>query len=216
MLIAIRTADLLLAERMLSRAVVLAKQAGIHREQYLGEEPLEAFEERQLVFWVLYTIDKSLSLTLQRTCTLPTLECGTQLPSPFGTTCLVACTPAALARIQLAGIQEQICSALLSTTIVCQSVTERQQNIQSLLHQLELWKSAHKILADADNISGLLAKDERNGFLYAYHSCIVLINSQREEPSYPEIILHARKALEYFCAESDGDIRPTSSYALLL
>ncbi|KAF2438002.1 hypothetical protein P171DRAFT_477886 [Karstenula rhodostoma CBS 690.94] len=216
-LVAIRSADLLLAELTLSRACVLAKQVGLHRDQYLGEELLEAFEERQLVFWVLYTIDKSLSLTLQRNCALPTFECSTPLPSALGPTCrTIACIPAVLARIQLAGIQEQISSGLFSATVMHQSVTGRQENIQVLLDQLEAWRSRNEISADRENISGLLTDDQRNGFLYAYHSCLIVIHSQSAVPHQPEILVHGRKALEYFCADSDNAVHRIHSYALLL
>jgi len=206
-----------LAELTLSRACVLAKQAGLHQDQYLGEEPLEAFEERQLVFWVLYTIDKSLSLTLQRNCALPTFECSTPLPSALGPTCLAAaCIPAVLARIQLAGIQEQIYSGLFSATLMHQSVIGRQENIKVLLDQLETWRSGNEISTDKNNTSSLLTDDERNGFLYAYHSCLIIIHSQSAVPHKSEILLHGRKALEYFCADSDDAVHPIDSYAILL
>jgi len=121
-----------------------------------------------------------------------------------------------LARIQLAGIQEQIFSGLFSATVMHQSVTGRQENIPVLLDQLEAWRSGNEISADKENISGLLTDDERNGFLYAYHSCLIVIHGQSAVPHKPEILVHGRKALEYFCADSDNAVHRINSYALLL
>ncbi|PVH92502.1 hypothetical protein DM02DRAFT_699514 [Periconia macrospinosa] len=218
-LVAIRSVDFFLAELALNRACTLAKQTGLHRDQFLGEEPVEAFEERQLVFWTLYTIDKSLSLTLQRNCALPTSECNTPLPSVLGPMGLAeASIPGVLARIQLGAIQEQIFSGLFSATAVRQNGAERQGHVQVLLDQLEVWKKGNDISTDKEHISGALTNDEKHGFLYAYHSHFIVIQSQSPLPQRADTLDHARKAVEYLCANS-GDAAPLDkipSSALLL
>jgi hypothetical protein len=212
-LVAIRSANFLLAELALGHACVIAKQMGLHREQYPGEgEPIEFFEERQLVFWVLYTLDKSLSLTLGRHCALPTCECSTPLPNAVGVG--DGATQTALARIQLACNQEQIFIKLFSAAAMHHDASERQDCTQYLLEQMAAWKNNSGISATKPSMDRGRA-DENFGFLFAYHSCLVVILSQNRAPHHSEILSHARKALEYFCT-TKSTVQPRYHFALRL
>ena len=102
--------------------------------------------ERNYTFWILYVIDKTISLTMGQSYCLPMYDCDVSSPTPNSA---IHLHDHLLARIELAAIQEDTYHFLYSSR-TCQQEDCKGSSIDvsQLNHKLTLWASKYKYLRE--------------------------------------------------------------------
>lgn len=120
---------------LLSQACRLAQAIGLHRQSHPSQiSSNEEAQERKLVFWTLYVMDKALSLTFGRSTCLPDFDIDVDLPennSPLD--------EHFASWVWLAKIQSQIYMRLYSASACRASDEERQRAAAELELDLRNW-----------------------------------------------------------------------------
>lgn len=171
--------------KALDRACLLSKGIGLHQ----ASPQLTASgkrEESLWVFWGLYVLDKMSLVGGGDSCHLPSPNCSVPFPRNLETS-----TPdiyhLRMARIQLAGIHEQIYTDLYSVAASRSTASQRQQSIAKISEDLQQWQSSY--LSSVPSPPGHTA----NGidilpaiycgvmYLYAHSLCLIWRVSTNQE-----------------------------------
>ncbi|KAL7270001.1 hypothetical protein RUND412_007302 [Rhizina undulata] len=127
----------------LSQAARLSQAIGLHRSSNPANFKTKAeLEERKMVFWNVYALDKSLSLTFGRPPCLPDFDVDVELPEDDGSNPYFHNF---LASIWLAKIQSSIYVRLYSANSGKQSDEEREKAIIELDAELRRWWEEEKM-----------------------------------------------------------------------
>lgn len=136
-----------IASRLLHQACFVAKSMGLHQQNNISftqQTPEEAMEYNQ-TFWVLYIVDKAVSLTIGQHCCLPMYDCDVSSPTndisnPFHSHFI--------ARVELAAAQEDSYHVLYSSQARRMSDFGRSGGISQLDHKLHIGAHRHESLRD--------------------------------------------------------------------
>ena len=134
----------------------------LHRQanDLAGQSSSQA-QERMTLFWVLYVIDKNMSLTTGSPLCLPYIDCDVPFPEEESGSSL---NHHFLARIKLAHIQEQIYAVLYSSNGRIWTDAERELVVLQLIQSLQRWYETHEPLINPGHFSssnaGTLLDDE--------------------------------------------------------
>ncbi|KAI5805199.1 fungal-specific transcription factor domain-containing protein [Geopyxis carbonaria] len=122
---------------LLSQAARSAQALGLHRRDNLPPGlSKKAIQERRSLFWVIYTLDKCMSLTSGRSASLPEYDCDVELPTDDGTNPYHANF---LAMIALSRIQARIYVRLYSAQAATSTPTQLEAAIVDLDAELRAW-----------------------------------------------------------------------------
>lgn len=173
----------------------MTKRIGLHQERFSSDEPFELFEERQLLFWTLYVLDKSISLNIGRPNLFPTFDCSAQYPDVRFNSVPVDML---LEDIGLAVIQERIYKTLLASNIAGFNLG-REEEIESLIGELESWKEnfvmSTRHSAPPDSITCRVR-------LYHYYTTHAIVSAESVAPGVKgHVVPNARHALNQVCAQ---------------
>ena len=133
-----------LASLLLYHACFVAKSMGLHQPNTIPldhpseEHPSEKELEYNDTFWVLYIIDKAISLTMGQSCCLPIYDCD--VSSPYHD---LSSHDHFKARVELAAIQEDSYQMLYSSRARRQGELSKSSSISKIDQQLALGASKH-------------------------------------------------------------------------
>lgn len=140
--------------------------------------------ERNYVFWALYVIDKMISTNLGVPCCFPSFDCNVELPKNDPTNPYLKHL---VARIELAGIQEDTYRCLYSSQAYRRGHVERKGQIARLDRELALWASNNKKLCTngVTRIKGSPSNDSHanTALSYFYYSTRILVHRAGNESS---------------------------------
>ena len=144
---------------LLSYAARLSQAIGLHRNSNPSHFSSKAeLEERKLVFWNIYILDKTFALTLGRTPVLPDYDVDVELPEDDGTN---PCLKYFFALIGLAKVQNAIYMRLYSVSAGKQSDEEKDKAINELDGELEQWWEETRRVLEEESVRE--EKNQRKG-----------------------------------------------------
>lgn len=180
---------------LISATLRLVHKLGLHN--HAASTHLDPLQRRQhaRVFWLVYILDKDLSLRAQQPSIQLDDDIDVQLPSSLPTTdddndntagIVVTANGKArmnyfLARVKLANIEGRIYDCLYSTRAANRSLEERDSARESIINALDEWRASIPSEFGASIItSSIRNKPENSGFFCVLHStslhCMTLVN----------------------------------------
>ncbi|GAT20326.1 hypothetical protein RIB2604_00700040 [Aspergillus luchuensis] len=221
-IIALQAEDLLLADEAFHGCCAMAQRMGLHRERQSSDEHVEEAEERRLLFWTTFILDKAIAFNLGRAYMLPSFDCSTPTPDMSLHSVPVE---GLSARIGLALIQERAYQILLASGNTHNNRT-RQEAITDVVDRLECWIETHFSSSEFSGniVSGAWDTMTQRALLYEYYTTRAVVLAHSMFPDAPnEVLASSRNALSQLCPPSPAgrtlfsDARrswPKGSYSL--
>ncbi|MCJ1357253.1 MAG: hypothetical protein MMC33_007249 [Icmadophila ericetorum] len=166
-----------LASLLLHQACFVAKSMGLHQQKVRArDQTQEETLECKYVFWALYMLDKTITLTTGHSCCLPLADCDVGLPdddmsNPY--------LKQYIARIELATVQEDCYQNLYSSQASRRGETETANSIQVLDQKLVLWANKYPELSyDRHDEKTAFARpcDFNTTLNYYFHGVRILVH----------------------------------------
>jgi hypothetical protein len=123
-----------LAWILTSKASELCQSLGYHRIGTYQNEPSDDAKYKQFLFWIIYTMDKSLSLRLGRSSTIQDYD--VTLPDPHSIPHQNPITSFFDLWVTVSRLQGQIYELLYCPVAIAQPEPVRKSRVQLLIHQL--------------------------------------------------------------------------------
>lgn len=117
----------------------LCQTLGYHRESVLSRDILHVAEAKRHAFWMLYMIDKTLSLNLGRPSCFPDHDIDVNLFSPTNNSRFRPWDHAFLAFIEFSRLQGKIYDSLYSATAQGHSPERRSTAVKELASKFFTW-----------------------------------------------------------------------------
>lgn len=155
----------------------MAKSMGLHQQNIRArDQTKEETLECKYVFWALYILDKTITLTTGHSCCLPLADCDVALPdddlsNPY--------LKQYIARIELATVQEDCYQNLYSSLASRRGESEIVNTIQMLNQKLNMWASKYPELSySAQDGNTALGKpcDFNATLSYYFHGVRILVH----------------------------------------
>ncbi|GLA07678.1 hypothetical protein AnigIFM60653_008916 [Aspergillus niger] len=200
-IVALQAEDLLLADEAFHKCCAITQRMGLHRERQSNDDHVEQAEERRLLFWTIFILDKAFAFTLGRAYMLPSFDCNTPTPDMSLHSVPVE---GLSARIGVALIQERAYQMLLASGNTHNNRT-RQEAIVDVVDRLEGWMETHFASSDLSGgfVPGALDPTTQRALLYEYHTTRSIVLAHSMLPDAPnEVLASARNALSQLCPPS--------------
>ena len=184
-----------LAEILLQRACQVAKDIALHQQSNIFVNySLAETQERQNLFWTLFVIDKSMSLTTGSPCCLMSIDGDIAIPEESGITDL---NDHFVARIKLAHIQEQIYTTLHSPTSRQRSDADHQLVLHQLTQSLQRWYEGHErmITPAPDSLSSTDTFIDDKLIFSFFSSRIMITRQSRNQMTRRQCLEESRKSI---------------------
>ncbi|KAH8817265.1 fungal-specific transcription factor domain-containing protein [Xylogone sp. PMI_703] len=127
-------------------AIKLAQRIGLHRQSQDPSRSAAEIEERKLVFWIGYCLDKDVTLQTRQPPAQDDDDMDVELPSKYGVSPTRPGESINMGifyfRVKLAIIQGQIYKRLFSAKTVKQTVDERISAARELQNMLQTWRAS--------------------------------------------------------------------------
>ncbi|RAH62257.1 hypothetical protein BO85DRAFT_516786 [Aspergillus piperis CBS 112811] len=200
-IIALQAEDLLLADEAFHGCCAMGQRMGLHRERQSSDEHVEEAEERRLLFWTTFILDKAIAFTLGRAYMLPSFDCSTPTPDMSLHSVPVE---GLSARIGLALIQERAYQILLASGNTHNNRT-RQEAITDVVDRLECWMETHFSSSEFSGniVPGAWDTMTQRALLYEYYTTRAVVLAHSMFPDAPnEVLASSRNALSQLCPPS--------------
>lgn len=114
---------------LFDRTCCLAQRIGLHRQQPVNQSSPEFTQDREALFWLLFTVDKNFSLLLGTPVRLPLYDCDVPMPTSLSSE--------QTQRVQACIIQERIYVMLYSASCSQKTPEQREQAVSELEADLD-------------------------------------------------------------------------------
>lgn len=173
---------------LLCNACSLAKAIGLHRTHHESSYPSEIkfssadLAERRYVFWTLYIMDKSLSLTFGRPSSLPDFDIDVELPDFDPENPL---WDLYIAWIESAKVQSEIQVKLYSASALKLHTEEKRRNVIDLDGKWRGWWMRYSsLLGRRSREEAFERKYVMTELMFCYHNTMIMIhrvNTQKND-----------------------------------
>jgi hypothetical protein len=126
----------------------LCQILGYHREAVVSRDPPALAEVKRHVFWMLYMIDKTLSLNLGRTSCFPDYDIDVKVFSPSSDSRFRPWDCAFLAFIDFSKLQGRIYDEFYTARAQREPAEKRAQAIEELTLEFSSWQDKFKQVSD--------------------------------------------------------------------
>lgn len=129
---------------LVSTGARLAQSLGYHREAEVARGPADQADEKRHVFWMLYMIDKIMSLNLGRASSFPDYDIDVEIFAPNQDPKFWAWDNVLIAFIELCRLQGQMYEVLYSARARCESPEVRSLIVEERVASLFAWRESLK------------------------------------------------------------------------
>ena len=154
---------------LLDRTCFLAKTMGLHQQRQTDTSTSNGdIQARRFLFWLLFTLDKDLSILLGSPPSLPLYDCDVAMPDRVSSD--------QYQRIQACIIQERVYVLLYSASSTMKSSEQREQAIAELNLDLDNFETFQSQADPEDPMSGWRGKPFLNlEMKFIYHQLRVMV-----------------------------------------
>ena len=158
---------------LICQACRLAQAIGLHRKCDASRfHDRDEYEERKWVFWMVYSMEKALSLTFGRTVCMPDFDIDVETPQESEE----IEWPLFMSWIQLAKIQSRIYEQLYSAAANASGDGSRHIAAMELDRKLRSWSSENMKLRDGGQTTSFAKKYCELELTFNFHNSLVMIH----------------------------------------